>query len=221
MPCKGFVVAMRAHVATVPFDRPFLRDDAADPDWLIVSRWGGNAEYLTISTAGDRLAGSLEAAARAGGAEGCPDGTAHDASAEPAPLGLHPRRTWFGVLTPDDRGGESVFLLNRALPKDMPVAGRFAPAEGFVRLTMAEDGPVHLVAVAREMAEPVAAASVAGASAGGASVVPLKPASWPRPVGAVETAVPAQAWMLTAERRPWAGEFLDCPPEVERPRRRA
>lgn len=206
MPCKGFVVAMRAHVAMIPFDRPFLRDDATDPDWLIVSRWGGNAEYLTISTAGHRLGGSAEAATGVGSPSLDPP--------EPAPPGLHPRRTWFGVLTPEDGGGESVFLLNRVLPRDMPVAGRFAPAEGFVRLTMAEEGPLQLVAVAREMAEPVAAA-------GGAAVVPLKPAPWPRPVDPAETVTPAQAWMLTAERRPWAGEFLDCAPEMERPRRRA
>ena len=166
MTCKGFVVAMRARIRHLPFDRPFLPDGQPAPDWLIVSRWGGHAEYLTISSAvrpSDRPCDLPE-------------------EAEAAPVGLHPRRTFFGVLAPEEPGGgEAMFLLNRCLPPGVPVAGRFAPAEGYARLRTAEDGTLRLVAVARE-------------------VPPEAPPSPPD----------QQAWMLTAEHCPWAGEFLDC-----------
>lgn len=167
MTCKGFVVAMRARISHLPFDRPFLPDGQPAPDWLIVARWGGHAEYLTISSAA-----------------GPADGPGHGADAAPvAPVGLHPRRTFFGVLAPETpEGGEAMFLLNRCLPPGVPVAGRFAPAEGYVRLRTAEDGTLRLVAVAREVTPE-----------------PLPPLP------------EQQAWMLTAERCPWAGEFLDCP----------
>lgn len=164
MCCKGFVVAMHARIVPSPFGQPFLRDAPPQPDWLIVSRWGGHAEYLTISRADAAL---LPAA----GPE-----------AAPAPIGLHPVRTWFGVLTDEAAGGtESTFLLTAHLPPAMPVAGQFAPAEGYARLATSEDGTLRLTAVAREP-QPGAAA--------------------PPPEG--------RAWALTAERRPWAGEFLDC-----------
>ncbi len=169
MHCKGFVVAMRATVAHLSADRPHQPTEAVAPDWLIVSRWGGAAEYLTISSA-----------------RGQPDAAgAEAAEARPAPVGLHPRRTWFGVLTPDREGPESMFLLNRDLPKDMPIAGDFAPAEGYVRLITEEDGTFRLVAVARELAEGE------------------RPAPWPA------RAQTPPAWHLVAERRPWQGEYLD------------
>lgn len=166
MTCKGFVVAMRARVSHLPFDRPFLPDGQPAPDWLIVSRWGGHAEYLTISNAGDPAHGPHGAVQR-------PDA---------APVGLRPQRTFFAVLAPEaPAGGEAMFLLNRCLPPGVPVAGRFAPAEGYARLRTAEDGTLRLVAVAREVAP---------------GVPPPQPEQ--------------QAWMITAEHRPWAGEFLDC-----------
>lgn len=173
MHCKGFVVAMRARVAPLAADRPYQPTQAVAPDWLIVSRWGGAAEYLTISSA----MGETDATA----------GEVTEATARPAPIGLRPRRTWFGVLTPDADGPESIFLLNRDLPKDMPVAGDFAPAEGYARLITEEDGTLRLVAVAREVAEA------------------------DRPAPRIAPPAVAPAWHLVAERRPWQGEFLDCP----------
>lgn len=170
MNCKGFVVAMRARVAHLAADRPFQPTNAVAPDWLIVSRWGGAAEYLTISSAMGEVGAGAEMA---------------ELAARPAPIGLHPRRTWFGVLTPDHEGQECMFLLNRDLPKDMPVAGDFAPAEGYARLITQEDGSLRLVAVARELPE-------------GDRLVPTVA----RPDG-------PPAWHLVAEHRPWQGEFLD------------
>ena len=204
MTCKGFVIAMRARIANVPFDRPFLCQGALDADWLIVSRWGGQAEYLTVSSADDRpesaAAGTTMTIA---GGEAGPLGVATAGGPEAAPAGLHPRRTWFGVLAPGEGSRESVFLLNRSLPKDVPVAGRFAPAEGFVRLIVAEDGTLQLLAVAREIPEePVPPPAPA---------VSIRPAALRRKAaGSDAAAARAQAWMLTAERRPWIGEFLDC-----------
>lgn len=202
MRSKGFVIAMRANITNVPFDRPFLCDDLTDPDWLIVSRWGGNAEYLTISSATDRLGAETVAGVTLAGGEAGPQDGGPDRAA-PAPMGLYPRRTWFGVLTPEQGCRESVFLLNRCLPKGVPVAGRFAPAEGYVRLTTGEDGVLQLVAVAREIPEePVPPPAPA---------VSLRPTSTPRRLEAGQPEARAQAWMLRAERRPWAGEFLDEP----------
>ena len=162
---------MRARVAPLSAERPHQPSEAVAPDWLIVSRWGGAAEYLTISSA------ASEADALAGEA----------GDVRPAPVGLHPRRTWFGVLTPDHGGPESIFLLNRDLPEDVPVAGDFAPADGYARLITEEDGTFRLVAVARESA----------------------PGDRPAPRPSRQNAPPA--WHLTAERRPWQGEVLDVP----------
>jgi hypothetical protein len=169
MDCKGFVMAMRARVAQLSIDQMHQPTNAVIPDWLIVSRWGEASQYLTISSAMGELA------------------AADGAESRDAPLGLHPRRTWFGVLTPDREGAGSLFLFNRALPEDVPIAGDFAPAEGYARLIAAEDGGFRLVAVARELAE----------------ARPLAPEQ-------KLTASPA-AWHLVAERRPWQGEVLDCP----------
>jgi hypothetical protein len=193
---------MRAEIAQLPYDRPFLRVNRTVPDWLIVSRWGEHAEYLTMSSAAGiggappcscsdgtrRCAGSgLRPAEKRAvrwfcmrGADGC------------APQGLHPRRTWFGVLGPELPTGqdEAVFLLNRRLPTGLRVAGLFTPAEGYIRLRQAEDGRLQLVAVAREL--------------GGTDDSP-GPSSPSLPTAEHDS----HAWMLTAEHRPWAGEYVD------------
>ena len=135
MDCKGFVIAMRAQVAPLSADHPHKPRGAVAPGWLIVCRWGVAGEYLTISST-----------------MGEPKAAGDGAEVQRAPAGLHPRRTWFGVLTPDQEGPQSVFLLTRDLPRDMTIAGDFASAEGYARLVAEEDGVLRLVAVVREVA---------------------------------------------------------------------
>lgn len=207
MSVKGFVVAMRARIADLPADRPFQRAHAADGDWLIVSRWGGDSEYLTISSTARPGAPRAPGTTLAGGEAGVLDGQP-DPTEGAAPEGLHPHRTWFGVLTPDQTSLDSVFLLNRSLPKDVPVAGRFTPAEGYVRLTSGPDGSLQLVAVGREVTE-----------AAGAEAPPRGQAAPGRRACAVDDG-PCRAWMVTAERRPWMGELVDDPRNAPRSRRR-
>ena len=208
MSVKGFVVAMRASIADLPPDRPFQRDLAADGDWLIVSRWGGDSEYLTISSTARPGALRRAGTTLAGGEAGALDAPTDPAEGA-APEGLHPHRTWFGVLTPDQTSLASVFLLNRSLPKDVPVAGHFTPAEGYVRLTTGPDGSLQLVAVGREITE---AAAMPGGEA---------PPRGPNGVGRRSgEGGRCRAWMVTAERRPWMGELVDEPYEAPRAHRR-
>jgi len=139
MSCKGFVVAMRARVSLPPPEHPAPPEEAAGSDWLIVSRWGAHAEYLTISVAGGP------------GAYGDAATPAAILPETAAPVGLHPLRTFFATLAPEAPArGETMFVLTRWLPPGMPVAGRFVPAEGYARLLTAPDGTLGLVAVARE-----------------------------------------------------------------------
>jgi hypothetical protein len=162
MTSRGFVVAMRAQVWPAPYDRPFLRAPQGRPEWLIVARWGVRGEYLTIGEAGP--AGAAEA----------------------APIGLRPRRTLFGLLAEEEPGRRAgLFLLMRALPESVPVAGLFAPAEGFARLRRVPGGGLRLTAIGRD---------VAGGEAAGGPAAPRGDAG---------------AWAIRAERRPWTGELLD------------
>jgi hypothetical protein len=278
MRSRGFVVAMRAQVLLSPFEQPFLRSAPAMADWLIVSRWGGNSEYLSISSAlgpapvdpsempdlpaaAHHAAGCAEcraataadeaAAAAAVGTGGAaadpraaaappgrpgtgpvPHGRRGGGNGAPAPIGLHPRRTWFGVLTAEQAGGrESLFLLTHHLPRSVPVAGRFAPAEGYARLCALDDeGTLRLTAAGRELAEggdPAGPGGGRGGKGGGA-----RDAAAPEEVrwdvagilarigsggggagaagaGAEAGPVRGVAWTVTAERRPRDGEFLD------------
>lgn len=208
MGLKGFVVAMRARIADLPPDRPFQRDHAADSDWLIVSRWGGDSEYLTISSTARATPIPMRSTTLVGGEAGAPEEQAQPPEGA-APAFLHPHRTWFGVLTPDQTSLDSVFLLNRSLPKDVPVAGRFTPAEGYVRLTTGADGTLQLVAVGREVIE-------AAGPQGGAEPPRTRDAEGPGPAGAATS----RAWMVTAERRPWMGEAVDGACGASRQRRR-
>jgi hypothetical protein len=120
---EAFVVAMRAEMSDAPYGAPF---EAAAPraEWVIVSRWGLSAEYLSLSRTGQPA--SLEGA---------------------APGNLQPRETFFGVRTAGP-ALEPCFLLLRHLPADMPVAGMFLPTDGFVRL-VGPTGMLRLVAAGR------------------------------------------------------------------------
>ena len=111
MPYVGFVVAMAAEVGTAKYERP-SRILRTRNEWLIVSRWGGNGEYLTLSNT------------RVG-----PDRLAR------AHIGLTPRSTCLGVLLSEqEQDLATTFLLVRRLPPDITVAGIFSPADGFVQL---------------------------------------------------------------------------------------
>ncbi len=116
---EAFVVAMRADLSDAPYGAPFEARPPR-PEWVIVSRWGLSAEYLSLSRTG----------------QPAPDDLA-------APANLQPRETFFGVRTAGP-AVEPCFLLLRHLPADMPVAGMFLPTDGFVRLT----GPTAMLRLA-------------------------------------------------------------------------
>lgn len=113
---EAFVVAMRADLSDAPYAAPF-EARPCQAEWIIVSRWGLSAEYLSLSRTG--VAAPCDMA---------------------APASLQPQESFFGVRTAGP-AVEPCFLLLRHLPADMPVAGMFMPTDGFVRLT----GPTSLL----------------------------------------------------------------------------
>jgi hypothetical protein len=107
----GFVVAMAAAVSVAVYDRPteIIRRMRR---WAIVSRFGAENEYLTISIAGAMQHEQVE-----------------------APIGLAPIKTAFGILLSENKSEcQSMFLLVRQLPRGIKIAGFFFPAEGYARL---------------------------------------------------------------------------------------
>ena len=107
----GFVIALRGTIVG--------RFGVARHEWLIASRWGPRGSCLTVS----RTLVSAKAA-------------------ETAPLYLAPR--WSAVALFDVRTDPSstacfVFLDRR--PAGLPLAGKFAPARGRVRI----EGDGHLI----------------------------------------------------------------------------
>jgi hypothetical protein len=169
---EAFVLAMRAELSDAPYGAPFAAQPT-QPEWVIVSRWGLSAEYLSLSRTG-----------RPAPWDGMSEGRAPD--------NLQPRETFFGVRTAGP-ALEPCFLLLRHLPPDMPVAGMFLPTDGFVRL-VGPTGGLRLVAAGRH-------AHMLGRSNGRAQCadVPCPP----------EGADGARAWSITAQRRPWLGEFVE------------
>jgi hypothetical protein len=121
----GFVIAMAANIefAACALPSRILHRTA---EFLIVSRWGDDGEFLSVS--------------RTGAASG---------SADDAPIGLSPVSTWVGLLLSEEAGEtESRFLLLRRLPEGLLVAGSFIPAEGYLRLTR-DIATLHLKAEGR------------------------------------------------------------------------
>ena len=108
---KGFVLAMAASSAFSEYGRP-TAVHRRRREWIVVSRWGEEGEFLSVSTAGE-----------------CLDGM------ELAPGGLKPHNTLLGLLVPDaSEGPSSTFLLVRQPPWPLRLAGVFFPAEGYARL---------------------------------------------------------------------------------------
>ncbi|SDR42531.1 hypothetical protein SAMN05444161_3790 [Rhizobiales bacterium GAS191] len=108
---RGFVLAMSAHIAMSDYAKPAAIHTRIH-EWIVVSRWGGEGEYLSISTAGQ-----------------C------GADEDLAPGGLRPNNTLLGLLVADASDQpQSTFLLLRQPPPSMQLAGTFFPAEGYVHL---------------------------------------------------------------------------------------
>lgn len=167
---EAFVLAMRAELAAAPYGAPYATDPPRS-EWLIVSRWGAAAEYLTLSRTGIAA---------------WDDGQ--------APEGLHPRETFLGVRVASP-ATEPCFLLLRHQPCSTPVAGDFLPSDGFVRLS-GPTGALRLAAAGRH--------ALLRGSCNGATVYADVP--WPP-----EGAEGAEAWSISAMRRPWRGEFVERP----------
>jgi hypothetical protein len=108
---KGFVLAMSANIAFSEYGKPTaIRGQSCE--WIVVSRWGEEGEYLSISTAGE-----------------CPE------DAQSAPGWLKPRNTLLGLLVSDSHHEpSSTFLLVRQPPRSLQLAGIFFPAEGYAHL---------------------------------------------------------------------------------------
>ena len=120
---SGFVVAMRGIVTICEYDRPTagLR---TTPQWLIVSRWGADGEFLTVSSAGPIAADEQR-----------------------PPAALAPHNTLVGLLLSEDCDElETTFLLVRRLPAGVNVAGTFFPADGYARVC----GPVEQLRMVSE-----------------------------------------------------------------------
>lgn len=114
------------------------------------------------------------------------------ASADAAPPGLQPVATHLGILLaagPDDT--EAEYLLVRHRPPNVPVGGVFYPSDGFVRI-LRQSGTLCVIARGRY-------AHCHGIWEGQPMVSDV-----PNPAPGSGM---AHAWHLTANRRPWIGEF--------------
>jgi hypothetical protein len=109
---KSFLVAMANDLGRAPYEMPNKIVERGQ-EWLIVSRFGPDGEYLSISEAGAIAGGAAE-----------------------VPAGIRPVNSILGILANCDEGTQTAeFLLTRNLPDGITVAGTFFPAEGFARLT--------------------------------------------------------------------------------------
>ncbi len=179
----GFIAAMAADLAFAAYDAP-AAVDRRTAEWVIVSVWGTNCEFLTLSRTGVAVC------------------------SEKAPPGLQPFGTHLGLLLSRVVTGAeeaSEYLLMRNQPADIPVGGVFFPTDGFVRLTLRDS-------ISNLTVSGLAGSSLTGhgrfahcdGTRHGQRVVHDVPDP---PPGAED----ARAWHMTAIRRPWIGEFV--PPE--------
>jgi len=165
----GFVVAMAATVSVAKYEKPteIVRSIRR---WAIVSRFGPENEYLTIAST-----------------EAMPHEQAD------TPIGLAPSKTAFGILlSENERGTESVFLLVRHLPRGIKIAGLFFPAEGYARINGAF-GSLRLCAGGRN-----------AHSRGLVDAQDIR-IDVPDPAPGAKWSM---AWHIDAIRRPWTGEFF-------------
>jgi hypothetical protein len=106
---NGFVVAMAAEFSFAVYDRPVcvLRKVK---QWIIVSRCGPNSEFMTVANAAGKVVPGTD-----------------------APIGLTPIKTVVGIIL-SETTKESMFLLVRQRPIQLPIAGSFFPADGYMRI---------------------------------------------------------------------------------------
>jgi hypothetical protein len=100
---QGFVLAMRATFT--------MESRALWHEWMVVSRWGGDGEFLAIGRTFLRAT-----------------------PGQPAPILLRPKETALAMLLPLPRTTRTTFLLMQSKPDDLTVAGAFAPAHGYAFL---------------------------------------------------------------------------------------
>src|SRR3954454_6277878 len=103
-PPRSFVVAMRAKLLyAAPLPARF--------EWVIISRWGPNGEYLALGW------------------------TLLPAFADEVPVHLTPSQTSLAVLADIAVASiSSTFQLASSVPGEVTVAGDFVPARGYVRI---------------------------------------------------------------------------------------
>jgi hypothetical protein len=117
------------------------------------------------------------------------------ASQDAAPPGLQPAATHLGILVAQSTDSlEAEYLLVRHRPPNVPVGGIFHPSDGFVRVFW-QNGALSVLARGRY-------AHCHGCRKGQLIVNDV-----PEPAPGFEM---AQAWHLTASRRPWIGEFTSA-----------
>ncbi|HXO69186.1 MAG TPA: hypothetical protein VN838_09515 [Bradyrhizobium sp.] len=164
---NGFVVAMAAEISFALYDRPvaLLRKVK---QWIIVSRCGPNLEFMTVANAAGKVTPNVD-----------------------APIGLTPIKTAVGILMSETER-ESTFLLVRQLPIELPVAGAFFPADGYLRIFETQ-GTVGLRCEGRH------AHSLGRFD----SYWVHKDVPNPAP-----NARGTMAWHVDGLRRSWAGEFM-------------
>jgi hypothetical protein len=167
---NGFVVAMAAEFSFALYDRPVsvLRKVK---QWIIVSRCGPNLEFITVANSAGKVAPKAD-----------------------APIGLAPIKTAVGILM-SETASESTFLLVRQQPIQLPVAGSFFPADGYMRIFETQ-GTVELRSEGRH------AHSLGRFD----SYWVRKDVPDPAP-----NARGSMAWHVDGVRRNWAGEFIMKP----------
>ncbi len=116
---SGFIAAMAAELAFADYAVPAALESCSS-EWIIVSVWGDNRDFFTLSRTGVPVQG-------------------HE-----APPGLQPGCSYLGILL-SRAGGDteevSEYLLMRNQPADIPVGGVFHPTDGYVRLTLRDGVP--------------------------------------------------------------------------------
>ncbi len=111
---------MAAELIFGEYEDPTTVVGTARSEWIIVSSWGGNGEFLSLARTNIAV---VDQAA--------------------APRGLQPTTTHLGILLARSAAGspeETDYLLVRNRPADVPVGGVFHPSDGFVRVVRQAEG---------------------------------------------------------------------------------
>ncbi|HVY15284.1 MAG TPA: hypothetical protein VHB27_08655 [Rhodopila sp.] len=115
----SFIAALATDLAFGDYNS-LLTIEASQSQWVIVSSWGENGDFLSLSLTNIKI--------------DTPD---------LAPVGLQPVRTYLAVLaarTATEEQEESEYLLVRHRPPGTAVGGIFHPSDGFVRVVHRNGG---------------------------------------------------------------------------------